>query len=184
MLTAIFTLSENQETLQEWPHPFQVELAVTLGGNRLNLTLSITNSGSEAFRFSAALHTYLRVSDISRVQVKGLKDNSFTDHTAGNGETRQTEKLLSIEGEIDRIYYNPRPVLTLYDEKHALHIARRGFSDYVIWNPGPTNSAALPDLGPDGYRSFLCVEAALIGKPVRLSPEESWQGTQTLTTMD
>lgn len=184
LITAIFTLADNETTRSEWPFSFQIELAVTLGGNRLNMTLSVTNMGSEAFRFTTGLHTYLRVQDLAQVRVDGLKDGVYRDHTDGDQEKLQTEKFLMIEGEVDRMYYNPRPVLTLQDREDQLQIGKRGFTDTVIWNPGAVSSASLADLEPEGYRSFLCIEAASIGRPVRLSPDESWQGTQTLTTVE
>ncbi|MCU0484473.1 MAG: D-hexose-6-phosphate mutarotase [Anaerolineales bacterium] len=182
LLTARLTLSENEITLQEWPYQFQMELAVTIGGSRLDLTLSVTNTGSQVFKFTTGLHTYLRVRDVSQVTVSGLQNGLFMDQTDGNQEKKQAEKLLAFEGEIDRIYYNPRPVLTLQEGLRQIQIGRRGFTDFVIWNPGA--GARLTDLAPDSYRSFVCIEAGSIAKPVRLSPDESWQSTQTLTNIN
>lgn len=183
-VTAIFTLSDTLETFSEWPFPFQIELAVTLGGNRLSLTMSVANPGSKAFRFTAGLHTYLMVTDSAQARVDGLKGGVYADHTKNDLEQQQTEKFLMIEGEVDRIYFNPRPVLTLLDDQYPLQIGRRGFADTVIWNPGKPGSEPILDLQPEDYQHFLCIESATIAKPIRLSAGESWQGTQTLTEVD
>ena len=177
--SAIFTLSDNEDTRQKWPNGFQLELSVTIGGNRISLTLSVTNTGSRPFVFTTGLHTYLRVLDISQVRIDGLQGSTYLDQADENHEKLQSEKLLAIEGETDRIYHNPRPLLTLQDGLGQLLVGRRGFADTVIWNPGA--EARLVDLEPDSFRSFVCIESATIARPVRLSPDESWQGTQTLS---
>jgi glucose-6-phosphate 1-epimerase len=177
--SAIFTLSDNEDTRQEWPHGFLLEMALTIGGNRISLTLSVTNTGSRAFVFTTGLHTYLRVQDVLQVRIDGLQGSTYLDQADGNQEKKQSERLLAIEGETDRIYHNPRPVLTLQEGLGQLLVGRRGFADTVIWNPGA--EARLADLEPDSFRSFVCIESATIARPVRLSPDESWQGTQTLS---
>ena len=58
-----------------------------------------------------------------------------------------------------------------------------GFTDVVVWNPGPDRGAALSDLELGGWLRMLCVEAAVIGAPVRLEPGERWTGQQTLTAL-
>ena len=50
----------------------------------------------------------------------------------------------------------------------------------MIWNPGAEKAAALNDLEPGGWQRMLCVEAAVVGRPVHLAPGERWQGRQQL----
>ena len=42
-------------------------------------------------------------------------------------------------------------------------------------------AARLADLDPDGYRRFVCVEAAIFRAPIVLEPYQTWRGGQTLT---
>ena len=56
-----------------------------------------------------------------------------------------------------------------------------GFPDGVIWNPGADLAAKLTDLDPDGYRRFVCVEAAVFRAPITLQPYQTWRSGQTLT---
>ena len=70
--------------------------------------------------------------------------------------------------------------LRLSQPGSALRIEQQGFCDTVVWNPGPAKGAALADLEPDGDRHLLCVEAAVVGRPVSLAPGAHWQGSQTL----
>jgi glucose-6-phosphate 1-epimerase len=66
------------------------------------------------------------------------------------------------------------------DGAQQLEIASEGFPDVVVWNPGSVKGAALVDLEPGGYRSMLCIEAAVIGQPVTLEPGGKWEGSQRI----
>jgi glucose-6-phosphate 1-epimerase len=50
----------------------------------------------------------------------------------------------------------------------------------VVWNPGAVAGAALGDLEPGGYARMLCIEPAVIGRPVLLAPGATWCGIQGL----
>ncbi|WP_085314991.1 D-hexose-6-phosphate mutarotase [Derxia lacustris] len=177
---AHFSLTQEQATHALWPHPFAATLSVRLSGDRLAVTLGVRNTGAKSFTFTAALHTYLRVSDIALVQVMGLDGLQYRD-TADGGALR-TEGLGAVEisGEVDRIYLNAPRSLTLREQGGDLHVLSDGFSDAVVWNPGAVKGAALSDLEAGGYARFLCIESASIGKPVKLAAGAHWTGAQTL----
>lgn len=82
----------------------------------------------------------------------------------------------------DRVYAAPAGPLRLQDGAHALHIAHSpSWASAVVWNPGPDNCAALPDMPADGHRHMLCVEAAQVFEPIQVAPGARWQGWQQLT---
>jgi glucose-6-phosphate 1-epimerase len=58
-----------------------------------------------------------------------------------------------------------------------------GFTDTVVWNPGTAKCASMPDLEPEDYRRFVCVEAATVGMPVHLAPGERWEGVQASSAL-
>lgn len=176
--TAHFRLRDDEATRQIWDHRFQLDMRITVGGPRLDLALSVTNTDTEPFTFTAALHTYFRVSEIGSVVVEGLEGLSYRDHGVDGA---QPDAELRIVGQVDRIYRDvPGPIL-LRDTDAVLEIVSQGFRDAVVWNPGPELSAALPDLGPEAYHGFLCIEAAAIHTPVTLEPGAGWHGAQTIT---
>ena len=55
-------------------------------------------------------------------------------------------------------------------------------ADTVVWNPGAQKGATMRDLEPGGYAHMLCVEAAVASQDVTLPPQQTWRGSQTLTT--
>ncbi|HEY5062505.1 MAG TPA: D-hexose-6-phosphate mutarotase [Gemmatimonadaceae bacterium] len=177
-----FRLTDSTATRALWPYPFVVEVTVTVAGQTLDVHLRVRNPGREAFEFTAALHTYLRVSDVRRVVVRGLEGAQYRDSTAGGTERTQPEHPLSIVGEVDRIYPDVSRPVHVEESDRVRRCSMTGFRDVVIWNPGPT--ASLPDMEPGGYERMLCVEAAAIVVPIRLEPGEEWLGTQRLEARD
>jgi glucose-6-phosphate 1-epimerase len=174
---ARFQLRDTQETRRLWDHGFQLDLAVAVGGPRLDIRLQVTNTDAQPFDFTAALHTYFRVQDIAAVMVEGLGGRPYREFGV-DGIQREAE--LRIVGEIDRIYWNVPGPVTLHDTRQTVRVTAGGFPDAVVWNPGPDKGAALSDLEPEGYRHMLCIEAAVIGQPVRLPPDGVWRGNQLI----
>jgi len=177
---ATLRLRDTAATHQVWAGSFVADLIVSIGGRRLDVTLAVTNTGVEAFSFSGALHSYLHVADVTATLIEGLSGQRFVDQTAGGQETIQPPGALAIVGEVDRIYLGAPASVTVREPAHVTEVSAVGFPDMVVWNPGPARAAALSDLEPGGYRRMLCVEAAVIGTPVRLEPAERWRGTQSL----
>jgi glucose-6-phosphate 1-epimerase len=177
---AAFELRDSEASRRVWPHTFRAELTVAVDANRLTITLGVTNTGGAPFAYTAALHTYLAVDDVGAVLIDGLDGLRYYDNTAGGAEGYQLAPRVEFRGEVDRIYASAPAELRVVEPGRTTRVRLRGFPDAVVWNPGAAKGASLADLEPDGYRRFVCVEAAVAANPVRLAPEERWQGTQIL----
>lgn len=176
---ASFTLSDAPETRALWPHAFQLEFTVSLGPNRLDLELHITNPGDTAWPFSAALHTYLAASDLGQLRLQGLEGCRFIDAVT-QGEYIEDHPEKRFAGEIDRIYELVPRSLLLRDGPRRLTIESETFEDAVLWNPGPDKCIVLKDMPDDDWRQMLCVEAAQVLNPPTLQPGDSWTARQSL----
>ncbi len=152
---------------------------MTARERQLIMELAITNRGEQPFSFTAALHTYLRVDDIKATYIENLGGLKYFDAVLKQ-EAVQAEDTLTFPGEIDRVYFDAARVL-VRDGARLLEVQNVGFPDGVIWNPGVDLAAKLADLDPDGYRHFVCVEAAIFRMPITLEPYQTWHGGQTLT---
>jgi glucose-6-phosphate 1-epimerase len=169
------------DTRKLWPHAFTAELSVDVGGDRLDLELRISDAGETPFQFTAALHTYLRVADVRAARLEGLHRVRYLDRTQEDLAETQSLEVLTVSGEVDRIYLDVPGALWLREPHRSLEIRADGFPDVVVWNPWKAKAARLPDL-PDGdFERMLCVEAAVVGKPLVLRAGDHWVGRQTLT---
>jgi glucose-6-phosphate 1-epimerase len=178
---ALLRLTDTPSTRELWPRPFRVELRVSLDA-ALTLELRVVNPGEESMEFTCALHTYLRVGDVRRAAVEGLRGVTYVDKVYNGAARVEEREEVAIRGEVDRIYRHAPDRLGVRDPARGrrLVVAQEGFADTVVWNPGEALARRLPDLGDEEYREMLCVEAANAATPVRLEPGAEWRGVQRL----
>jgi glucose-6-phosphate 1-epimerase len=176
------TLSDSPATRVHWPQAFEVLFSMELTPRSLLLTLKVLNRDSQPLEMTGALHTYLAVDDIAQVSLRGLQGqaewDSLTDVHA------QAAAELRFDGEFDRVYEATARPLQLQDGANRLQIEQSPtWFNSVVWNPGAALSARMADLPDDGYQQMLCVEAAQVDAPVKISPQATWQGWQRLTVL-
>ena len=175
-------LADSAATLALWPHAFAIELTVTASGSTLGLAFAVTNTGTASFMFTAALHTYLRIADVRSTFVHGLQGAHYRDKVLQMDDVVETAPVLTIDRQIDRVYRSVPAMLEVREPGRTTIVHAAGFTDTVIWNPGAQKGATLHDLDPGGYAHMLCVEAAVASQDVTLQPQETWRGSQALTS--
>ncbi|OUM03129.1 D-hexose-6-phosphate mutarotase [Variovorax sp. JS1663] len=181
--TLVLSLHDDEATRAIWPHAFHARLAVTLSPRSLRVALSIDNTGRAPWSFAAALHSYLRVDDVTQATLEGLQGANRWDAVRDDRHV-DLSPALRFSTEFDSVYAAPARPLHLVQPAGTLEIAQSAScTETVVWNPGPELSARLEDLPDDGWRHMLCVEAARIDEPVLLAPGGCWQGWQQLTVL-
>ena len=175
-------LADDATTRALWPHAFRLELTVMLETDRLDLELSVNNTGDSAFAFTGALHSYLRVVQVEDVTLEGLYGHDYRDAAKGNVVVRDTGTHIAVEGEMDRVYRRVKRPQLLQAGNLSLAIQGQGFPDVVVWNPWVDKRAPLADMPADGWRHMLCVEA-VAEQPVVVAAGDEWYGRQTLVAV-
>ncbi len=177
----VYRLRNSTETLALWPYEFEAVLEAKCHARALSTALSIKNLGTRDASFTCALHTYIGVGDLARIRLSGLQGYRYLDCAGGERHDHIDEtEFVAFGSEIDRIYCDSPSSVRLEGDPAPITIRQSGFSDTVVWNPGPELAAAMPDLGAEEYSRFVCVEAAAVMRPVSLQAGEHWQGSQTL----
>lgn len=181
--TLLLTLRDGEATRKLWPHAFEARLEATLSRGQLRIALTLRNLDSAPWTFAAALHTYLRVDDISNVRLEGLQGANRWDSLRDDRHV-ETAAALHFDAEFDSVYTAPAEPLRLVQPGGRLEISQSAScSETVVWNPGAVLGAKLADMPADGFRHMLCVEAARIDEPVLLAPGAQWQGWQQLRVL-
>lgn len=178
--TATFRVRDTEESRRQWSHSFQAELTVAIGGNQFEVTLAVTNTGTETFAFTSSFHTYLAISDLASTCVTGLNGLRYRDAAAGGVEVQETSPQVEFTGEVNRVYFDAPAEARMIEADRTTVIRKAGFNDTVVWNPAAAKCATMADLEPNDYQRFICVEAAIVGAPAHLAPGVRWEGTQTL----
>lgn len=174
-----FLLVSDDDTLAIWPHAFEARLVASLG-TTLAISLVVKNVDDTPFEMEGALHTYLTVSDVEKVKLNGLEGTRYFDKVAGVEKTHGREPF-TFTGETDAVFIGTKQAITIEDPglSRTIRVEKSGSQSTVVWNPWLTKATALADLGGDGWRSFVCVEAANVAPhAVPLSPG----ATHTLST--
>jgi D-hexose-6-phosphate mutarotase len=145
------------------------------------MSLLCKNTGSEGFDMEEALHTYFEVGDISTTKIMGLEGTRYLDKTLDKKEERQGREPFALTAETDRIYLGTKSEVVIDDPGLArrIRIEKSGSMATVMWNPWLVKATALPDLGGDAWRRFVCVETCnVLPQAVPVPPG----ATHTMTT--
>jgi glucose-6-phosphate 1-epimerase len=162
--------------------PFTAELTSSFNHQRLEVSLTVRNTGTDLFAYEEALHTYLRVADVRAIEVGGLDGCGYLDRADGAGEDELTQAgPVRFDAEVDRVYRHAGEVVVSDPEwSREIRVAKSGSANTVIWNPGPTKGSALADVGR-GWPKFVCVEAGNVrDAAIRLAPGEEHTLTQSV----
>lgn len=174
LATLVFKLKADKETKKMLPHDFELTCTVRIA-DKLRVKVNMKNTGEEPYKVSSALHTYLSLGDIERIQLEGVKGSHYIDRLSDDPEPIYQEKNLQIKGEVDRIYSSMSSVLIRdLDRQRSVFVDKAGSRSTVIWNPWKDGSAKITDLPDKAYREFVCIECANAGtdKPT-LRPNSS-----------
>lgn len=177
----ILAIGDDEITRALWPHAFELVQTVVLDASGLSIALDAGNRGDAPFAFTGALHTYLRVPEVTACALQGLHGREYED-AADGGAFKRLDGALTVAGEVDRVFADAPPSLRLdYGDGTGLDITQGGFADTVVWCPGPQLAATFTDMPADDWRHMLCVEAAAAAKPVSVPAGGHWQGWQRLS---
>lgn len=190
-----YELLDNVETQKLWPFSFRALYNVVLSKGRLEMSLSIQNTSDEVFEFTCALHSYFNVSDIAHVSLQGLEGLLYWDNDGSDFNQRHEAKARDLNFDshfgsnwadaksFDRVYFDVTKALKLCSENSVMTIEQTGFRDTVVWNPGAQATANFSDMLVSEARNMLCVEAAVVDRPISLAAGECWEGSQILSVL-
>ncbi|WOL14691.1 glucose-6-phosphate 1-epimerase isoform X1 [Canna indica] len=179
-------LKPSEDDLKCWPHCFEFRLKISLAmDGDLTMISRVRNINGKPYTFSFAYHTYLSVSDISEVRIEGLETLDYLDNLVQRERFTEQGDAVTFESEVDRIYLGSPNVIAVLDheKKRTFVIRKEGLPDVVVWNPWEKKSKSMVDLGDDEYKQMLCVDGAVIEKPITLKPGEEWTGLLELSAV-
>ena len=157
----VMTLRDDDATRAVWDAPFLATLTATLG-QTLHVELKLANNGDDEIEIEQALHTYLEVGDVEKIRILGLEGTKYIDKVDGFKEKKTGSDPIVLTGEMDAVFLGTKSAVVVDDpllERH-LRVEKTGSTATVVWNPWLVKATAMPDVGGDAWRSFVCVEAA------------------------
>ncbi|KAK4042231.1 galactose mutarotase-like domain-containing protein [Parachaetomium inaequale] len=171
-----------------WPFKFNLIYSVTLNRESLTTSIVATNDGAAPFDCQVLMHTYLRVKDITTVEITGLANAPYHDKVdaANPSKTQPASGPLTISAETDRVYTPVEDAVTVTEGgKPKFRVTRDNLSNVVVWNPWTEKAQGIADFAPkDGFRQMLCVEPGAVGAWQSVEGGDAFEGAQTITLLD
>jgi glucose-6-phosphate 1-epimerase len=167
----------------EWPR-FVAEFEVLVGVS-LEMELRVTNvDDARLLPLETCLHSYFAVSDITQVEVSGLRGVGYADALDGFREQVETEAAIKFKGEVDRVYFNSPQTVEIVDRQwnRVIEVAKNNALSTVVWNPWVEKSKRLADFGDDEYQRMVCVESGNVKQ--NQSPLKPGQSAEFTVTID
>ena len=133
------------------------------------------NTGSQPFELGEALHTYLQISDVGNMTIRGLEGCEYIDKVGATTRRTQQDGIV-IESEVDRVYVNTAADCVIEDKglKRAIRIHKEGSRSTVVWNPWTEKAEKMGDFGPKLHRDMVCVESGnAMENAVTVAPGET-----------
>jgi glucose-6-phosphate 1-epimerase len=128
-------------------------------GAALTVCLSTSNTGTEAYPLSEALHTYFAISEITKIAVLGLAKEDLPDPEFPGYKEDGT---IRFERETDLVCQPGNKILAIQDDgwNRMIRVECFGSKSAVVWNPWIEKAQRMPDFGDEEYHTMVCVEAA------------------------
>jgi len=172
------TLRPNSESLKVFPHQFELHYTIEITGDHMKTIFNVKNTGTEAFEWTGALHTYFSISAIESTTVKGLQGTTFIDKVKDGQKFTEENESIKFDSQLDRVYLEggSRHV-DIVEPKSTERVTFEAWEDVVVWNPWVEKAAGMADMGEGQWKNFVCVEAVQVGKTITTSPGETWTGS-------
>jgi len=154
-------------TMREAPasfehHALSAALSIRISiGETLSISLSTTNTDTQATTITEALHAYFYVSDIRQVSIQGFNGCEYVDLIDHNLVKSQSGPV-TFSGETGRVYVNTQKDCLIVDRElgRAIMVEKFESQTTVVWNPWAVTASTMDDLGPTGWQTMVCVESA------------------------
>ena len=176
-LTLTLSLADDDVRSPFWPAPFRATCTVTFA-RTLSLRLAVQNRATNSISFEQALHSYFAVSDVTAVAISGLAGTDYIDKTKAGRRKPQTESIVTIAAETDRVYLDTpsRCVIEDHGWRRNIVLEKVGAASTVVWSPWAEKGAAMADLGNPAWRGMVCVETGNVAdNKVRLAADGEHQ---------
>ena len=170
-VTVACATQSDEASRRWWPHDFRLTHRMIFG-QKLRMELTAVNTGKTEFHFEEALHTYFRVGDVERVEVRGLAGIHYLDNMDGNRQKLQTGNL-RLSGQTDNAYLPAQGAVEIADPelRRSLRTEKHNSASTIVWNPWREGAAKLADLGDDEWHPMICVEGGnILDEAVALGP--------------
>ncbi len=167
-------LCSSAETKAYWPFDFCAEMGIKIG-QKLVVSLKVTNTSAQAFEYSCALHSYFYLSAIENITIEGLENTRYYNQLQP-GDYVQEDAELKISQAETRHYLNTEEPCIISDSifRRRIKVEKTGSRVTTVWNPWQETCATIGDMPDNAWETFVCIEAVnAFDDTIKLLPQET-----------
>ena len=163
--------------------PLACQLKQTLVfGKDFSQQLLMSNTSDKDIDYTAALHSYIQVSNPQEINIVELSTLEFDDKLTA--ERRKPEVFINGMGPVDRVYHRlaeQSQTMQIQDSRwqRTIEITSDNCQQWVFWNPGKLGAETMSDVHKNGENEFVCLEPANT-EPQKLAANSSVLIGQTI----
>jgi glucose-6-phosphate 1-epimerase len=164
--------------------PVACQLIQTLVfGENFSQQLLMSNLSKKDMDYTAALHSYIQVSNPREINIVELSTLEFDDKLTA--ERHSPEVFINGEGPVDRVYHRlaeQSQTMQIQDSRlqRTIEITSDNCQQWVFWNPGEFGADTMSDVHENGENEFVCLEPANT-QPQKLAANSSVLIGQTIS---
>ncbi|RUO19612.1 hypothetical protein CWE08_09270 [Aliidiomarina iranensis] len=152
----VFKLRSCAATLVYWPHEFAATVIMKLG-----VSCSVQFHVKTQGEWTGALHTYLAVDDIYKVELEGLGDR-YQDNLDGL-VLKQADEVATLNRATEQMYVEPENVTRVKEPDFGTkELCHEGHTDIMLWTPWENAGNSPADMHAGDYKRMVCVETSRI----------------------
>ena len=164
------------DDFKDWPYKASIVLETYLSEGAFEQSLTVINTGDEAFSWCGGLHPYILVNDLEKSSLSGLAGVPYKDRYSEVAGLIG-ENSLEWDGAPCEKLFRAAPPLILSSGCKRLKISTTGFDQWMVWNPGKDGASKLPDMDDGDWRHFVCIEPVCVDKQVTLPACSDFSGS-------
>jgi len=152
-----FLLKDTKESRAIWDYKFELEV-IFIVSETLSVEIITKNLDQKEFMITQALHSYLSVTDICEIKIKGLEGQVYVDTLKDEKHHQLT--FINIDQEVDRVYDGEAKTITLEDQNRVINISAQESKSTIVWNPWIKKGSRMSGMTGNDYKKFVCIETA------------------------
>jgi glucose-6-phosphate 1-epimerase len=159
-----YELNLTSNNLNHWPHKVFIQLDVFAKLKSITFSLMIKSLGNTDFVWTGGFHPYFKIENLMDIKIDGLMGCEIENKYRPE-QTHQLEQVLLFdEGPCESLFFS-NSNLVIHDAKKIIYLSSKGFSEWMIWNPGKLGVKDFSDIPHDDWTKFLCIEPVNVKQP-------------------
>jgi len=159
-----YELNLTSNNLNHWSHKVFIQLDVIAKVKSITFSLTIKNLSGSDFVWTGGFHPYFKIENLMAIKIDGLMGCELENKYRPE-KTHHSEEFLLFDENPCEILFLSNSNLLIHDNKKRIYLFSKGFSEWMIWNPGKLGVKDFLDIPHDDWAQFLSIEPVNAKKP-------------------